>query len=84
MGKKRKLTLLLQQQCHRLEDDALETDIFPCPLMQPPNQLHHDQLDYVPNMVLHLDPLLSYLQMEKNEIIKRLKLLFNYSNHRNV
>lgn len=50
------LTLWSQQQCHKLEGDALGTDIFPCQLKRPPNRWHHVQHGFVPNMVLHLDP----------------------------
>lgn len=50
------LTLWSQQQCHKLEVDALGTDIFPCQLKRPPNRWHHVQHGFVPNMVLHLDP----------------------------
>lgn len=51
-----KLTLLSQQQYHKLVVDALEKDIFPCQLKQLLNQWHRDQPDFFLNMVLHLDP----------------------------
>lgn len=51
------LTLWLQRLCHKRVIGARETDIFPCQLELLLSRSHRDQLDSVPNMVLHLDPI---------------------------